>query len=141
MLKLELFAIYIFSWMLSAEQLRKWSGLYCFRRDDNDTGVSFSRKKGYMVLCSSIQSDSKKRSLRNLQLVYTHRILLVIEPEWWIRINSLLVVAIWKYDCFSLTKNVSGTHMFLMNSEPTDNVSTPARFLYAKRGSVQNCRK
>lgn len=67
--------------------------------------------------------------------------LLVMEPEWWIRMNSLLVVAVWKYDCFSFTKNVSGTQMFLMNSEPTESVSTPGRFLYASRGSVQNCLK
>lgn len=39
--------------------------------------------------------------------------------------NSLEVVAMWKYDCFSFTKNVSGTQIFLMNSEPTDRVSTP----------------
>lgn len=135
MLKLEFFAIYIFLWMLSAEQQRKWSALYSFWRDDNDTGDI------PLILCILILKVITIREKSKKLAAGTHRILLVIEPEWWIRINSLLVVAIWKYDCFSLTKNVSGTHMFLMNSEPTDNVSTPARFLYAKRGSVQNCRK
>lgn len=70
-----------------------------------------------------------------------YRILLVIEPEWCTRMNSLLVVAMWKYDCFSFTKNVSGTQILFTKSDPTDSCSTPGRFLYASRGSVQNCRK
>lgn len=73
--------------------------------------------------------------------ISTYRILRVMDPEWCTRMNSLLVVAIWKYDCFSFTKNVSGTQIFFINSEPTDNVSTPGLFLYASRGSVQNWRK
>lgn len=72
------------------------------------------------------------------RILNTYRILRVMDPEWCIRINSLEVVAMWKYDCFSFTKNVSGTHIFFMNSDPTDRVSTPGRLRKANRGSVQN---
>jgi len=35
-------------------------------------------------------------SKNQLKMCIAYRMLLVMLPEWWIRMNSLLVVAIWK---------------------------------------------
>lgn len=61
-----------------------------------------------LVKCPCIRSQLTKSNTRRRKMEgttenstffdFTHRILLVMEPEWWTRINSLLVVAMWKYD-------------------------------------------
>ena len=67
-------------------------------------------------------------------------ILLRISPVCIIRKNWFSVVALWKYAVFSLTKNVSGTHIWLMYSAPTTNFSRPG-LLNERRSSRQNWRK
>jgi hypothetical protein len=70
-------------------------------------------------MLQSCESMGKCRRSIGQEAVTVSRIERRMSPEFEIRRNSFDVVAVWKYDVFSFTKNVSGTHIVFRNSEPT----------------------